>query len=665
MKKFSIFPMLFLMLTFYLPNASAQNFPYLSFEWHSSRVNGMSFSVDGQTFATGSSDYTVHVWAVDTRNRLQRILQYSHGREVSDVAVSPDGQTIASCGDYYSPASISLWEVSTGERFWHAKADGWTYHVSFSPDGKILASCGSDNTIDFWDPGTGERLRTLTGHASYVYSIAFSPDGQLLASCSRDQTIRLYEVNRGRFLQTFIGHTSIVSDVSFSPDGQTLASAGDDGVRLWDVATGSLLHTLTVDADWVGDVSFSPDGQTLASGDAAGHIRLWEVSTGRPLYTLTGHGSAVGDVLFSPDEQTLAAGYYDGAVHLWELPATHVRIIPDTFISADVGEQFTVDINIVGGQNVKGYEVSMRFDGTAFKFVSSENGDFLPSPPNVFSITPVVDDVVTNTVTLASTSLLDEPSNGDGTLASVTFEVLDTKGSFIDLFDVRLKGSLGEHLHVLAHSAKIDPFILGDINGDGRVNIQDLVMVSNSFGQPVPAEGNPADVNEDGVINIIDLVIIAGEFGNTAAAPTMLAQTQHIQLTKAEVQQWLTQARQLNLTDPRSQQGIRFLEQLLAAFAPEETALLTNYPNPFNPETWIPYQLANPADVNISIYAADSRLVRTLDLGHQPIGIYQAKSRAAYWNGKNEIGESVASGLYFYTLTAGDFTATRKMLILK
>ena len=96
-----------------------------------------------------------------------------------------------------------------------------------------------------------------------------------------------------------------------------------------------------------------------------------------------------------------------------------------------------------------------------------------------------------------------------------------------------------------------------------------------------------------------------------------------------------------------------------------ETTLLPNYPNPFNPETWIPYQLAEPADVSISIYAADGTLVRTLDLGHRSVGIYESRSRAAYWDGSNALGEPVASGVYFYTLTAAEFTATRKMLIMK
>ena len=98
---------------------------------------------------------------------------------------------------------------------------------------------------------------------------------------------------------------------------------------------------------------------------------------------------------------------------------------------------------------------------------------------------------------------------------------------------------------------------------------------------------------------------------------------------------------------------------------PGKTALLANYPNPFNPETWIPYQLAKPADVTITIYRVEGTLVRTLALGQQAAGTYQIQSHAAYWDGKNALGEPVASGVYFYTLTAGEYTATRKMLIRK
>ena len=97
-----------------------------------------------------------------------------------------------------------------------------------------------------------------------------------------------------------------------------------------------------------------------------------------------------------------------------------------------------------------------------------------------------------------------------------------------------------------------------------------------------------------------------------------------------------------------------------------EFALMQNYPNSFNPDTWIPYQLAEDVGVAIRIYDVTGRLVRALDLGHRPAGFYTTKDRAAYWDGKNEAGEQVSSGIYFYIIQAGgDFTATRKMVIAK
>ena len=210
-------------------------------------------------------------------------------------------------------------------------------------------------------------------------------------------------------------------------------------------------------------------------------------------------------------------------------------------------------------------------------------------------------------------------------------------------------GTPGYHRH---HAAT------ADLNNDGVVNILDLVLVASQFG----TTDTTADLNADGTVDIADLVWVANAWGSVAGAPTA-----------GTVNTWLHLARQ-NVSDVVATstpegfsyaRGLQTLEQLARALTPETTALLANYPNPFNPETWIPYQLAAAADVTISIHAANGTLVRTLTLGHQDAGIYKHRSQAAYWDGKNAFGESVASGLYFYTLTAGEFTATRRMLILK
>ena len=199
-----------------------------------------------------------------------------------------------------------------------------------------------------------------------------------------------------------------------------------------------------------------------------------------------------------------------------------------------------------------------------------------------------------------------------------------------------------------------------DVNRDGVVNIFDLVSVASQFGKQ--GQNLAADVNGDGTVNIFDLVVITGAFGDAAAAPS--AQLQGA-LTAAEVQGWLTDARSVEIKDPIVKRGIIVLEQLLRSLTPTETQLLPNYPNPFNPETWIPYRLAEDAFVTLTIYDQIGQIVRIIDVGHQTAAAYESRSNAIYWDGRNQVGESVASGVYFYHLSAGNFSATRKMLILK
>ena len=200
-----------------------------------------------------------------------------------------------------------------------------------------------------------------------------------------------------------------------------------------------------------------------------------------------------------------------------------------------------------------------------------------------------------------------------------------------------------------------------DVNRDGVVDITDLVIVARRYGR---TGTNAADVNGDEIVNVDDFTLVAAEIDNAPAAPAARAQVRS-HFTAAQLQGWLAEARASGKTSRTYQRGIAVLEQLLALLAPEETALLANYPNPFNPETWIPYHLSNDSDVLFSIYDINGALVRELDLGHQRAGYYTDRSRAAYWDGRNELGERVASGVYFYQLRAGDYLKLRKMVIVK
>ena len=111
--------------------------------------------------------------------------------------------------------------------------------------------------------------------------------------------------------------------------------------------------------------------------------------------------------------------------------------------------------------------------------------------------------------------------------------------------------------------------------------------------------------------------------------------------------------------------ALNVLQAILPERLPTQTQLLANYPNPFNPETWIPFQLAQDATVTARIYDLTGKQIRMVELGHLPVGNYVESGKAIYWDGKTETGEQVSSGTYFYQIEAGDYRATRKMVILK
>jgi subtilisin family serine protease len=196
-----------------------------------------------------------------------------------------------------------------------------------------------------------------------------------------------------------------------------------------------------------------------------------------------------------------------------------------------------------------------------------------------------------------------------------------------------------------------------DINGDGIINIVDIIIVARNFGSAATVAPE-ADVNGDGLINILDLVLVARQFG-TVAAPAVNGSYAHL------LERLIASAYASDDGSDEFRRGIAALESILFHLVPTTTALLPNYPNPFNPETWIPFELSEASVATVSIFDATGELVRRFDLGALEAGTYRTRTKSLYWDGRNATGEPVATGVYFVELRTPSSRSTRRLIVSK
>ena len=503
-------------------------------------------------------------------------------------------------------------------------------------------------------------LTTLTGHTGSVKSVVFSPDGTILASGSHDRTLRLWDTATGYTRQTLIGHTRAVTSVAFSPDGTILTSGSEDNtLRLWDVATGETLTTLTGHTAWVWSVVFSPDGSTLASGSGDGTVLLWslapsasepspknatdqplmywvDISSGR-LFRATrttaenivpNVQNATGIAMHAAQQKIYwmeKTGERSGKIRRANLDGSNVQLVKEL---TSVPRELTLDTveNKLYLTNSWGKIQRMNFDGSGFQpnLITGLNA---PKHLAVDSTGGKVYWTEPGSIWRADLNgknreqlFMNLGEVGGLTLANGRLYWTEQNKHNQTIGRVRRATLTGSHVTTLATLMSVPMGIAVDPAGrrlywtNSRGKIQRATLTGEHIQNVVTGLGMPASL----------ALGVAPEVGTLVAAPAVLGRV---------------------------------------AFG--KTGLLPNYPNPFNPETWLPYQLAETAEVTVTIHAADGRLVRTLALGQLPAGIYQTRTRAAYWDGRNAQGEPVASGIYFYTLRTGDFSATRKMVIRK
>ena len=347
-------------------------------------------------------------------------------------------------------------------------------------------------------------------------------------------------------------------------------------------------------------------------------------------------------------------------------PVSRFQQIPQVFASG-ILLPFTFDAEKV--TNVAGWQFDLTFDPDVLEAVEVKEGDFLKrGGGTTFFQQGTIDNTAGKITGVSSALIAKDGVTGTGRFLSVVFSAKAEGNSELSLRNFQLGSNTGDVIPAGVRDLIITVAsgLTWDVNADGQVSILDLILVAQQMGS-VASANSRVDVNRDGIVSILDLILVAQHMGEStnSASPSILAMDSIDGLDAAVVQAWIERAHVEDDGSIAFRDGIAYLQSLLALLMPEETRLLANYPNPFNPETWIPYHLANPSDVRITIYDTRGVLVRQLDLGHQREGYYTSRSRAAYWDGRNGVGERVASGIYFYQLQADHLSLLHRMVILK
>ena len=663
---------------------------------HDEYVWALAFSPDGQQIAAGDGEGTIKIWNLQERQVISQL--EGDTVRIDTLAFSPDGRTLASAG---YQGVIKLWEtLSDWTRLGTLQNPGTAYTLDFSPNGKALASTGHE-AVTLWSVESGEEIAALTGHAGWIYGAAFSPNGKTLASSGNDGTVRIQNVET--YLQT-LQQREKVRLIYFLPINRS-AQPDIDAKLDTQIKDVQQFYAEHMQNHGFGRKTFT--FETDATGKAVVHHVNGRFSDA--YY----HNETVDKVIEEIGERfSLSTNLYlifinTGSERIdihWCGKGGIYGTIGGRAVVPASGNCFVGGIGIDNAGHELGHAFGLDHDFRNDAYLMSYGPDpdrlsycaaewlnvhryfnthdtSFNEPTTLEMLTPIA--LPPNTIQFRFEAVdadglhqaqfiiptaIGDPADGVklhscSTLASessrlefTTTELTLRATTEVTLRVIDVYGNFTQETYTIGANdvARVD------VNGDGVLDVEDLVFVAAHFGTAAVrgAVPNP-DANNDGFVNREDILLVVEALESqesTPAAPALIAKN---------LQRWMLEAKQHNLDDATFQRGIAVLEQLLVQGHPTQTSLLPNYPNPFNPETWIPYQLAQPADVVVSIYTAGGKLVRRLDLGYQSIGLYESRTRAAYWDGRNEVGEPVASGIYFYTLTAGNFAATRKMLILK
>lgn len=310
-------------------------------EGHKSNIRSLAVTPDGRRAVSASFDRTLKVWDLEGGMEIHAL--EGHSSDVNKVAVTPDGRRAVSASD---DKTLKVWDLESGTQVHNL--EGHTrkvYNLAVTSDGRRAVSASDDLSPKVWDLERGQMLHTLQGHKSGILAVSVSADGRHALSASMDGTLKLWNMQDGKEVYTLHGHEGCVTSIAITSNGQLAISGSQDKtIRMWDLINGKEMRSLQGHQDWVNTVALTPDERHAISGSRDGTIRIWNLESGEEVQKLENAGGGSGCVFaLSPDGQRLISGASDNSLRVWDLqdkegahtPRCHAKMVYDAAVTPD------------------------------------------------------------------------------------------------------------------------------------------------------------------------------------------------------------------------------------------------------------------------------------------------------------------------------------------
>ncbi len=588
-------------------------------------LHGVVFSADGHHLIVVPERPAIELWNVATL-RFKGHFDGSIPEKIRDVVISPDGARIATVDR--ESTTVYMWDVGAQRLLWQkTRGNGRISSIVFSPDSQRLYVANQTS-----------RLRK-TGDEPWV---------------GWDDHVRIWDVNSGQQIDVFGSEFRELEAVTLSPNEKIALLHYADAVVLWDLEKRQSLRVWTDFLTWFSDIQLSPDGQkmvSMGSSFASGIIKTWDVASQQLQHIIFApEGEKFWTFAISPDSQNLAV-VQDPWVQVRDLRTGKIktqfphRVGTSQKIAFSTSGRWIAleddwsDIFILDIKNPKELQkLRQEKINIYYQFVFSKNDEYLAAFGRAIDGFYWISVWKREKGAFAFQYKWQVPEfdySWHGTLAFGTNTVLAAAAQgTIQIW--KLSPNRPQLLKTLAGTAPL--YFSADTrylfaNRNDKLQIWDW------------RENTPMDYPS------IPAYLALSRDGSVLLSQTYIGQ----------IQIWDGKTFLPSRYYPVVPHG----KQLAVLGEVKHNQLLQNFPNPFNPETWIPFRLADENPVTIQIYNATGQRVRRLSPGTLSAGDYTSQSQAIHWDGRNDKGERVSSGVYLYTIDAGNFSATRKMLITK